>query len=36
MAKVRERVVDHFAEVFDVEAKQASLDRLLPLLQERE
>jgi lipoate-protein ligase B len=36
MAKVRERVVDHFAEVFDVEAKQASLDRLLPLLHERE
>lgn len=32
MAKVRERVVEHFAAVFNVEARQANLDRLLPLL----
>lgn len=36
MAQVRERVVDHFAAVFDVEAKKDRPDRLLPLLGEGE
>jgi len=34
IAKVRDRVVHHFAAVFDVEAKKTSLDHLLPLLEE--